>query len=207
MQIIKSIITIDTAETEKTFNDASVMTFTGVYKISDNVYGLHVIDCWEVRVEPFELEATVRAFIHSCGLHKVPPSTIYIEKKSTGVTLLSMLRQEQGLNVMEIQRTVASGSKMDRFIDIQPVIGKRLLSFTKGAPCTELVIEHMCKITDNESHSFDDICDTICDAIMYTIADRNYIKSLDRNSNAKLNNIIAQNAVKRQQQYRSLYGA
>lgn len=206
-EIIQSIITIDTAETEKTFNDASVMTFSGVYKISDDVYGLHVIDCWEVRVEPFELESIVRSFIHTCGLHKVQPSTIYIEKKSTGVSLLSMLKQEQGLNVMEIKRTASSGSKMDRFIDIQPFIGKRLLSLKKGDPCAQLVIDHMCKITDNESHSFDDICDTICDAIMYTIADKNFIKSLDKRSNAKMNSIIAQNAANRQRQYRSLYGA
>ena len=60
-EILKTFIVCDSAETDKTYNDATVFSFFGIYKIKvKNVdiglLGLHWIDCQELRVEPKDLK-------------------------------------------------------------------------------------------------------------------------------------------------------
>ncbi|MGN6347091.1 MAG: hypothetical protein ACTHME_05250 [Candidatus Nitrosocosmicus sp.] len=97
--------------------------------------------------------------------HKVKPSIVAIEKKSTGVTFVSQIREIQGLNVVEIERSVASGSKIDRYIKIQPYLARKQITFSKYARHAEMCISHMSKITANNSHRHDDIADTCHDAV------------------------------------------
>lgn len=171
-----TFITGDTAETDKTYNDSTVFSFWGVYKREnrgiqdDNVY-LHWLDCFEERCEPKDLLNRFLQFYSKCMSYEVQPSLVAIEKKSTGVSLISYLNELRGIRVLEIERTAASGSKVSRFINAQYYIGSRLLSFTHGMPHTDACIDHMTKITDNNTHAHDDICDTCVDAIKIGIID------------------------------------
>lgn len=178
-EILATFITIDTAETEKTYNDASVFSFWGLYKIQSdffdaNIFGLHWIDCVELRVEPKELVQEFFSFYAKCSLHSKKPVLIGIEKKSVGVSLISFVKDMQGINIVDIDRTKASGSKTDRFIRMQPFIAKKQISLPIDGEHTKMCIEHMTKISPNSSHAHDDIADTVYDAI-----DLSFIRKLN----------------------------
>lgn len=175
--ILLTFITADTAETSKTYNDATVFSFWGIYKIKEAGFetgqiGLHWLDCMEVRIEPKDLRNEFMSFYQGCMQHRVKPLVAAIEKKSTGVTLVSTLEDMRGLRIMDIERTIISGSKTKRFLDIQPILAAKLVSFTEGAKHADMCIKHMSKITANNSHRFDDICDTIADACKLALIDK-----------------------------------
>lgn len=176
-EILCTFITADTAETSKSYNDATAFSFWGLYKLADygqkvEQYALHNINTWEIRVEPKELEYEFKSFYAECMLHPVKPLIGAIEKKSTGVTLLSTLENMRGLELREVKRTKASGSKTDRYLEMQPIIAAKLISFTRGAKHADLCIKHMMKITANDSHKHDDICDTFYDAVKIALIDK-----------------------------------
>ncbi len=176
-EMLTTFITIDTAETDKTYNDATVFNFIGMHKVSNNyidtdTFGLHCIMCDEIRVEPADLEAYFRDFYARCLRHKVKPSTIAIEKKSMGVMLSSILKRVQGLDITDIGRTKASGSKTTRFLEMQGHIKKGLISFPRYGEHTERCIDHMVHITDNNAHKHDDICDTFYDGVKIALIDK-----------------------------------
>lgn len=192
--IIATFITGDTAETDKNYNDPTVFSFWGVYKINDlqrkelECYALHWIDCIEMRVEPKELESRFLSFYGECCMHKVPPRFAAIEKKSTGVTLLSVLEGIRGLSVRDILRTKASGSKSARYMEIQPYVAKKLISLPAYGKHTQMCIEHCCKITANNTHRHDDIADTLYDAVKIALIDKvliNQINKPEQNNMAK----------------------
>ena len=202
-EMLATFITVDTAETDKSYNDATVFNFLGVYKVKNDYadtdeYGLHCIDCDEIRVEPADLENCFRDFYTKCLRYKKKPSTIGIEKKSMGVLLCSMLKRIQGLDVTDIERTKASGSKTTRFIEMQSYIKKGLITFTKGAGHTQKCIEHMSKITDNNAHKHDDICDTFYDGVKLSLIDKIiqklYIKENREVANRSINLIAGFNS-------------
>lgn len=175
--ILGTFITVDTAETSKSYNDASVFSFWGIYKIVNHgietdLYGLHWIDCYEIRVEPKDLQDEFIQFYSRCMRHRVKPQCIAIEKKSTGVTLASILKDLKGLRVIEIERTRASGSKTDRFIEMQPYISQGYISLPANGKHTKECLKHMEKITANDTHAFDDICDTVYDAVRLAFIDK-----------------------------------
>lgn len=174
---LTTFITADTAETSKSYNDATVFSFWGLYQVNDygqplDLFALHNIDCWEIRVEPKELEGAFKSFYSECMLHKTKPMVAAIEKKSTGVTLLSVLENVRGLELREVKRTKASGSKTDRFLEMQPYIASRLITFMRDAPHTRKCIDHLIKITANDTHRHDDIADTFYDAIKMALIDK-----------------------------------
>jgi predicted phage terminase large subunit-like protein len=175
--ITTTFITADTAETDKSYNDATVFSFWGVYEIETmgrktGEYGLHWIDCQELRIEPKDLKEAFMDFYGDCMRHKVPPMMAAIEKKSTGVTLTSVLSDLRGLQVRSIERNRASGSKTARFLTTQPYVAAKLISFTDGARHTDMCINHMSKITANDSHRHDDIADTLADAVRIALIDK-----------------------------------
>lgn len=177
-EIIASFITADTAETDKTYNDATVFSFWGLYKLNEHSgdvvddFALHCIDCVELRVEPKHLQSEFLSFYSECNMHKIRPAFVAIEKKSTGVTLISCLKDMRGLLVRDINRTQISGSKMARFMQLQPFVSKKLISLPKIGKHTENFIEHMSKITMNNSHRHDDIADTVYDAVKIALIDK-----------------------------------
>ena len=171
-----TFICADTAETDKSYNDATVFSFFGIYKIllgdiDTGLVGLHWLDCVELRIEPKDLEAEFLAFYASCMRYKVQPRLAAIERKSTGVTLLSTLKGIRGLQVLDVERTKASGNKTTRFLEIQPYVAARQVSLPIEGKHTAMVLEHMRKITANDSHRHDDIADTLYDGIKLGIID------------------------------------
>ncbi len=175
--ILKTFIVIDTAETSKTFNDATVFSFFGIYKIKDfgadtDIYGLHFLECNEIWIEPKDLESAATQFIADCMRHKVKPDIVAIEKKSTGTTLVSVLKDFRGVRVIEIERNAYSGSKTDRFIKVQPYLSRRLLTFPINGYHTQNCIKHLTSITANDSHARDDIADTVADAVNIALIDK-----------------------------------
>jgi predicted phage terminase large subunit-like protein len=176
-KIITTFITADTAETDKNYNDASAFSFWGVYEIETfgrktGEYALHWLDCLEVHVEPKDLQDTFVEFWADCMRHKVSPLLAAIEKKSTGTTLLSVLKDIRGIQVRDIPRSRSSGSKTARFLACQPHVAAKKISFTLGAKHIENCITHMSKITANESHRRDDVADTLADAIRIALIDK-----------------------------------
>lgn len=176
-EFIMTFITGDTAETDKSWNDATVFSFFGLYEIKvmgrkTGETALHWLDCIEVRIEPKDLESTFMDFYTGCSMHSKPPSIAAIERKSTGVTLASTLQKVQGIQIKEIERTKASGSKTQRFLEMQPIIASKRISFSTNARHVDNCIKHMCKITANNTHRHDDIADTLADAIRIALIEK-----------------------------------
>lgn len=176
--IMQTFITADTAETNKSYNDATVFSFWGIYEIETmgrktGMHGLHWLDCIELRIEPKDLKDAFLDFWQDCMKHKLPPLMVAIEKKSTGVTLLSVIKEDlRGMQVRDIERNRSSGSKTQRFLEIQPYIAEKRISFTHNAKHIDSCISHMTKITANEAHRWDDRADTLADAIKIALIDK-----------------------------------
>lgn len=207
-EILVTFITADSAETAKEYNDATVFSFWGLYKIDENSvapaeYGLHWLDCAEMRVEPKYLESEFRQFFTRCTQYPVKPKVAAIEKKSTGVTLVSVLEDARGVEIVGIERTSKSGSKSARFISIQPFIATKLISLTTGANHATMCIEHCSKITANNTHRHDDIADTLYDAIKIALIDKTLIyKYLDVTSEKQ--NVIVRTAASNFKRFQKL---
>lgn len=204
-EMLVTFITVDTAETDKSYNDATAFTFFGVYKILENNketgdLGLHIINNWEIRVEPKDLEQNLMDFYGQCMLYPTTPKFIAIEKKSTGVTLASTVKEMRGMLVREIERTVKSGSKAQRFIDCQGFISKKLVSLPRMGRHTPKVITHMSKISAAMTQQHDDIADTIADAI-----DLTYISKIAYQPPRKDNANVAKSLTSDLQRRSSLY--
>jgi len=210
--LIGTFITSDTAETDKSYNDATVFSFWGVYKIHEfgqqtDVYALHCIDAVEAWIEPKDLENECRQFITECMRHPVKPQSIAIEKKSTGVTLLSMLKGMQGIRVIEIERNKSSGSKTKRFLDVQSFAAKRLISFPRFGKHTNQFIKHLGKITANDSHRYDDMADTFTDAINLALVDKVALLSMkfDEKREAEVLSAINQHSHRTSQSRKNIW--
>ena len=176
-EIIATFITADTAETNKDYNDATVFGFFGLYEIETfgrktGEYALHWLDCQEIRIEPKDLKDAFLDFWADCMRFKKPPLLAAIERKSTGTTLVSVLQDIRGIQIRNIERTRASGSKTQRYLEIQPYIASKRISFTEGVRHQKMCIDHMLKITANETHRHDDICDVLADAIKIALIDK-----------------------------------
>jgi predicted phage terminase large subunit-like protein len=180
-KILTTFITADTAETHKNYNDPTVFSFWGVYKIMQkeietDIFGLQWIDCREIWIEPKDLESEFLQFYSACMRYHVKPSLAAIEKKSTGVTLVSILSNMQGLQVIDIDRTKASGNKAARFLEIQPYVASKRVSLLRHAKHSMQCIAHCAKITANNTHRHDDIADTLYDAVKMALIDEVIIK-------------------------------
>jgi predicted phage terminase large subunit-like protein len=180
--IIYSFITADTAETAKSYNDATVFSFFGVYEIESysrktGQYGLHWIDTLETRIEPKDLKETFLDFWQECMRYKKPPQLVAIEKKSTGGTLISLLSEIRTIKIMDIPRTREQGNKTKRFLEAQPYIAERRISFPMMGRHVKLCVDHMSKITANETHRWDDIADTVADAIRIALIEKSIISA------------------------------
>jgi hypothetical protein len=185
--IIATFITVDTAETSKTFNDATAFSFWGIYRVKQNgletnQYALHWLNCWEIRVEPDQLENHFMQFYFECCRFKPTPIAIGVEKKSTGTTLLSVLQKLSGVSVVDtipyrhkranmeglaedIKYAVGRANKIDGFLACQSFVHSGRVTFIKNSKISDLCINHLTKITANDTHMHDDIADTMRDAI------------------------------------------
>lgn len=188
-EMICTFITIDSAETSKHYNDATVFSFWGLYQIETmgqltSEYALHWLDCHEIRVEPCELKDEFLQFWNRCQMYKMAPQFAAIEKKSTGVTLLSVLQNLRGMQIRPIERSGARNSKSERFRSMQQYIAAKKITFPLYGKHNDNCIKHMVKITANDTHAFDDICDTAYDAIKIGLMDKTLIRSAESENKA-----------------------
>lgn len=185
--MLKTFITLDTAETDKTYNDPTAMSFWGIYEIEHRgiltgEYGLHWINCIEEWIDAANLEDEYFNFHNECCHYPVKPSAVLIEKKSTGVTLLGVIKKLPGMRALGIERTKASTSKTARYIEMQPWISGNYVSLPTYAKHTPKVITHMGKITANNTHAHDDIADTCYDAVRGVYIAKNLLADLTKSS-------------------------
>jgi hypothetical protein len=190
-EILLTFITVDTAETNKSYNDATVFSFWGIYKIKQgpaetDLYGLHWINCVELRIEPKDLEQEFLNFYSGCMRHKVKPKYVAIEKKSTGVTLSSVLKNTRGMIVLNIERTKASHTKTDRYLEIQSYIAGGQISLPTYGRHTLLCLEHCKNITANNTHAYDDIADTLYDAVKIGLIESTILSKVPNSLNDNL---------------------
>jgi phage terminase large subunit-like protein len=161
--IVTTFLTIDTAESNENWSDYTAMSFWGIYKIEirgidTGVYGLHWIDARQIKIEPKDLEAEFYDFYMSCMRYKIKPDKVLIEKKSAGTTLVSILRTVQGMHAIPIERNAGGGSKTARFFECQKFVASGRITIPRNGKHTEMCLEHMRKITGNQSHAHDDLC-------------------------------------------------
>lgn len=180
--VIYSFITADTAETSQSYNDATAFSFWGLYEIESygvktGQMGLHWIDTLECRIEPKDLKDTFLDFWQQCMRYKIPPQMVAIEKKSTGGTLLSLIDEIRTIRVIDIPRTRQQGNKTKRFLDTQPYLAERRVSFPAYGKHVKLCLDHVSKITANETHRWDDIADTLADAVRIALIEKTLVSS------------------------------
>lgn len=207
-EVLVTFITVDSAETSKTYNDATVFSFWGIYKIYNygietELYGLVWLDCIEIWVEPKDLQSEFLNFYAGCMRHTVKPKIVCIEKKSTGVTLLSVLGGMQGLQLMDLPRLK---NKTERFLEVQPYIAAKQITFIRYAKHTQLCIEHCKKITANNTHARDDIADTLADAVKIALIDKTVLMSIKMGAKRQ-NDIVSRMAKEHQMTQQMIRGA
>lgn len=211
-EMIFTFITCDTAETKNDWNDQTVFSFWGVYKLEQTgvdtpTYCLHWLECMADWIEAKDIESAFMSFYSMCLRYPVPPQVAAIEKKSTGVTLIGTLKEIRGLKILEIDRNVKSGSKVSRFKNCQPYIASKFVSLPFGEKHTQQCIDHMAKITLSDAHALDDIADTCADAIdliyISKILLNTYVNKHDGN---RIIEEMAADLQRKQQAQRGLYG-
>lgn len=215
-KIIASFITADTAETNKTYNDATVFSLWGLYNIkfgeaATDEYGLYWLDCVKMHVEPADLESQFQHFYLQAVERGIRAKLAAIEKKSTGVTLLSLLHRNSGIELLDINRTKASGSKTTRYLEMQPYIARGLISLPENGRHTKMCIEEVRKITLNDTHAHDDITDTLYDAVKIALIDKvvlnKYISVQETKSSAIVTEITNAQQRLNQLRQRRYYGS
>ena len=91
--------------------------------------------------------------------------------------MLSLIDEIRTIRAVDIPRTREQGNKTKRFLAVQPYIAERRISFPNAGRHVKLCIEHMSKITANETHRWDDIADTCADAIRIALIEKTLISS------------------------------
>lgn len=207
--IITTFITADTAESTKEYADFTAFSFWGLYEIeifgrNTSEFGLHWIDCFESKIEPKDLKDSFIEFWADCMRYKKPPLLAAIEKKSTGATLLSILSDVRGIQIRNIERTRASGSKTQRFLECQQHVAAKKISFSRGAKHIDNCVTHCTKITANDSHRHDDLMDTLADAIKIALIDKTL--SINSQKNNKIAAMITKKSREMNEARKNLYG-
>lgn len=183
-EFIKLFIVIDTGESDKIRACDTVMSLFGVYKIENFFgktdrppYGLHWIDALTIKAKPaFLLEELEGFFSKACLIHgQIPP--IYIEKKSTGVMLLSILEEHyRGIEVYPINRNKMS--KLQRFSLAAPFVRRRLVSYPLNGDHVEKCLDQVCNIgTTVLGNEMNDTVDTLADAISLLYRNETFIEN------------------------------
>ena len=195
-EIISTFITSDTAASTKDYADFTVFSFFGIYRIKvrgidTGLYGLHWIDCHELRCEPKDLENEFFAFYHSCMMFHVKPSVAVIESASTGQTLCSVLKGTPGLRIIDVKRTKEGGSKTQRFLECQPYVASHRVTLSEGAKHAKHTIDHMSKITASGVHRHDDIADSLQLGIQAVFLDEILMPKESTNKNLILDSLTS----------------
>lgn len=220
--ILCTFITCDSAETNKNYNDATVFSFFGLYKIKQreietDMWGLHWIDCVEIRVEPKDLENEFMDFYSNCMRYPVRPTLAAIEFKSTGTTLASTIGSIPGIQVIEAVKKIinkngesvrSQASKTTRFLEIQSQVASKLISLPRYGRHTHMCIEHCKSITANNTHAHDDIADTLYYGVKVGLIDKIVLNRGVKNNHEvdDIINDLAMDLLVKQNARSTLYG-
>lgn len=208
-KMLATFITGDTAETADEVNDATVFSMWGVYHIEFahqkvGMLGLHSINCHETRVEPENLEEEFEYFYGACLRHPVKPVRVYIEKASTGSSLIGAMRNKPGLIVVDIQRKGGTRegwnvSKTERFKKSATYIMKGQVSIMRNAYHLEKFKQHLNAVTFDGGQKHDDIADTFADAVRLALDEQViYNNNIESPYADKVDRILAMNRQRRQ---------
>lgn len=187
--IIETFVTVDCAESQKEYADFSVFSFWGLYKPTlngaeiPNAWAIHWLDCYQARIEPKDLQNELTDFWAQCLRFKVAPTKCCIEKKSMGSMLCSTMKNLPSIRTIDIERSASSGSKTDRFLECQRSVASGYVTLPKNGKHTTMCLEHMRKITANGTHRWDDIADTLADAVKIALIDKTLVNMLGVNNN------------------------
>lgn len=156
------IITSDTASKTKEANDYSVFLCAGI-DVSNNIY---LIDLKRGKWKSPELIKTAKDFWNKhkrqSGGNGLGASEFCIEDKSSGTSLIQHLETELGNTVKPIPRNI---DKFTRVNGVLPQISGGNVYIPENAQWISEFIDECEDFTDNDSHSFDDQVDALCDAI------------------------------------------
>jgi len=143
---------LDTAYTDKSYNDATAMLCACYYQ--NNVY---IKSIEAVRLEFPELVTKIKDFAEANGYSN--RSRIYIEPKASGKSIVQQLRRNTGLNVIEDKPPVQD--KVSRVNSISPIIESSRVFLMDGRYIDSFLNE--CAAFPNGAH--DDMVDTLVMAI------------------------------------------
>ena len=84
-----------------------------------------------------------------------------------------------------------------RFLEIQPLIAAKLISFPKEGKHVKMCLDHLMKITANNTHRFDDICDNLYDACKIALIDKSLRVNVKPNTEIAAKIMSRQKAINR----------
>ena len=159
-QLSFRFMTCDTAQKIKKANDFSVFACWGV---ADN--RLYLIDLLRGKWEAPELKKRALSFWdkhRERGVEMGVLRKMYVEDKSSGTGLIQEIKSEAKIPIEAIQRNI---DKYSRVSDVLGRIESGYVYLPKGAPFVIDFLSECEAFTANDSHSFDDQVDVLCDGI------------------------------------------
>ena len=143
---------LDTAYTDKSYNDATAMLCAGYH---DNVVYIKKVEA--VRLEFPELIKQIQSFVGANNYTN--QSRIYIEPKASGKSIIQQLKRNTGLNVMEDKPPTQD--KISRVNAVTPIIESGRVKLMDGRYIDDFLNE--CAAFPNGNH--DDMVDVMVMAI------------------------------------------
>ena len=184
-EILMTFVTVDTGESSKQSAANTVFSLFGVFKVKsdiefNNPYRLLWIDALSIKTEPAELEMACVHFLLKHRQYAI--HHIAIEKKSTGVYLLSLL--EKNYKHLDIRPILRSDhrSKTRRLIDVQGLVRRGMVHFMEDAPHYHLCLANLTQITRMHDNKNVDEADTMCDALSYVYLSESFEQDLNNYS-------------------------
>lgn len=166
-------IIADTAQKTKEANDYSVFAEYGL-GVDNKVY---LIDMIRGKWEAPELQKRALAFWIKCKARDVENHgqlrEMMVEDKSSGTGLIQTIRLLNNVPIKPIERVK---DKLTRLMDILPYIEVGSVCVPAEAPFTNDFVAECEAFSADDSHSFDDQLDTLCDAVNDMLATGNKMR-------------------------------
>lgn len=166
-RIIRSFITADTASTEKTYSDYSVLKHWGVTRERD----IYCLDIMLGKYETPELKKEVIEFWKKRNVLDLTapaciPRCVYMEDKSSGQFLNQQFVREGSVRVMPVPKDKSNGNKVTRFLNAVPYFAQGRIFFPAGHEHLEHVKREVLGFTSMGSGTgHDDCVDNISDMV------------------------------------------
>jgi len=157
------IITADTAQKTKEYNDFSVFQCWGLGDL-----GIYLIDQIRGKWEAPELLRQAKNFFNKHNIKGQPVSGFYVEDKSSGTGLIQTLRNESTIPIIEVPR---HKDKVTRMHGVVRYIASGRVFLPVGVDWLSDYILEFSKFTALLNHKHDDQIDPTMDAIEILLID------------------------------------